>query len=122
MIESARKHGPFDFRCPTARKIAAPAWDGPSDLGGKRGLEWCDFLARFFGNRQRHDFEALARYEAYRKVLAGSTQTGRGLASPVSAGRAGRVTAGGTTVRTPSPALAGWESEGGSFEHDPGRP
>jgi hypothetical protein len=33
---------------------------------GAERLDWSVFLARFFPNRSRHDFEALAAYEAYR--------------------------------------------------------
>jgi hypothetical protein len=68
MIDSGRKHGPFDFRYPVRRKLAAPIWElQPKD--GPERLEWSVFVARFFPNRRRHDSEALAAYEAYRNAL-----------------------------------------------------
>jgi hypothetical protein len=36
-------------------------------------LDWSAFLARFFPNRRRHDFEALAAYESYRHALEQAT-------------------------------------------------
>ncbi|MGH3085262.1 MAG: hypothetical protein ACRDNP_14655 [Gaiellaceae bacterium] len=66
MVESGRKHGPFDIRFPVRRKIATPVWELQPDRDGPGRLEWSTFLARFFPNRRRHDFEALAAYEAYK--------------------------------------------------------
>jgi hypothetical protein len=68
MIDSGRKHGPFDFRYPVRRKLAAPIWELQPQDGPER-LEWSVFVARFFPNRRRHDSEALAAYEAYRNAL-----------------------------------------------------
>jgi hypothetical protein len=96
-------------------------------------LGWYGFLARFFPNAHRHDFEALAAYEAHRKALAapttprdvpkpqafpGSRRPSRRAANPRPP--AGRVGAPRTSApgRTPSSAVANWESEGGSYEHN----
>jgi hypothetical protein len=57
------------------------------------GLDWSAFLARSFPGRHRHDFEALAAYEAYRNAVDASRQV-RGVA--------------------PSSAELAWESEGGA--------
>jgi hypothetical protein len=64
MVETGRKHGPFDFRYPAPPKIATPLWELRRDGDGPGRLEWAVFLARFFPNRRRHDFEALAAFEA----------------------------------------------------------
>jgi hypothetical protein len=32
------------------------------------GIQWTEFLARFFSGRHRHDIEALAAYGAYRRA------------------------------------------------------
>jgi hypothetical protein len=69
MIETARKHGPFDRRYPVRPKLAT-SWEPRADA---KRLEWSAFLARFFPNRRRHDFEALAAYEARVPVAAGSS-------------------------------------------------
>jgi hypothetical protein len=137
MVESGRKHGPFDFRYPVRRKIAKSVWELRRDRDGPRRLEWPVFLERFFPSGRRHDFEALAAYEAYRNALdraalpRGSPPRrpafGRGgrakrgvVSSPP---RAKRVLAASRTVVapskvSPSPALADWEWEGGSVERD----
>jgi len=61
-IEHSRKHGPFDGRYPPIRHKPAPLslWR----LGEER-LDWQAFLARFFPDSRRHDFDALAAYESY---------------------------------------------------------
>ena len=69
MVESARKHGPFDLRYPARRKIAASGWELRPGRDGPGRLEWSGFVARCFRNRRRHDFEALASFEAYGSVL-----------------------------------------------------
>lgn len=66
MVESGRKHGPFDFRYPAAQKAATSVWDGGRHSDARDVLGWYVFADRFAPNRQRHDFEALGRYEAYR--------------------------------------------------------
>jgi len=101
MVESGRKHGPFDFRYPLRRRIASPVWELQRNRDGSGRLEWSIFLARFFAKRRRHDFEALAAYEGYRNALL----VARGAGGPV------------RTV-SPSPALVDWESEGGTVEPD----
>jgi hypothetical protein len=74
MLESARKHGPFDHRYHVRQKLPAPSWD--LRLNGDTGerIEWSAFLARFFPNRRRHDFAALAAYEAYMNSLEQETR------------------------------------------------
>jgi hypothetical protein len=69
MVEPARKHGPFDARYPLRPKLAATIWELQSDQDGVERLDWSAFLARFFPHHHRHDFEALAAYESYRKAL-----------------------------------------------------
>jgi hypothetical protein len=70
MLEWARKHGPFDDRYPARHKLPAPSRDLQLDGDGGERLEWSTFLTRFYPNRRRHDFAALAAYEAYRNTLA----------------------------------------------------
>ena len=137
MVESGRKHGPFDPRYPVRRKIATPVWELQLDRDGPGRLEWSVFLSRFFPNRRRHDFEALAAYEAYGNALdrAASPQGSsprrpafargrkaqrRVVSSPPSAKR--DLTASAAVVATSTaslpPALADWESEGGGWERE----
>lgn len=61
-IEHSRKHGPFDRRYPPIRHQPAPAslW-----RPGHERLDWQGFLARFFPDSSRHDFDVLAAYESY---------------------------------------------------------
>src|SRR5436309_15370929 len=73
MVESARKHGPFDYRGPVRQKLPAPSCDLRPDEDGAERLEWSEFLARCFPNRRRHDFAALAAYEAYRGTIEQGT-------------------------------------------------
>jgi hypothetical protein len=137
MVESGRKHGPFDPRYPVRRKIATPVWELQRDRDGPGRLEWSVFLARFFPNRRRHDFEALAAYEAYRNALdraalpqgssprratfaRGRKEERRVVSSPTGAERV--VTASAAVVAAStvslSPALADWEPEGGGWERE----
>jgi len=132
MVESGRKHGPFDFRYPVRRRIASPLWELQRDRDWPARLEWSVFLARFFPNRRRHDFEALAAYEAYRNAVdrAASPQPPRGargreaerrVVSSRSRGKRVLAASGAAAaVRAvfPSPAPADWESEGGGMERD----
>ena len=140
MVESGRKHGPFDARHPVRRKIAGPIWELQPDRDGPGRLEWSVFLARFFPNRRRHNLEALAAYEAYRNALdrAASPQasppqrpaSARGRkaerrvtsspprAKPAPAASRAVVAAG---TASSSPALADWEADGGSVERDSDR-
>lgn len=116
MIESGRRHGPFDLRYSIRRKTAAPAWELQPDWDCRGRLEWSLFEAGSYPNGRRHDFEALAAYEAYGNALdrAGSLR-------PASTSPAGHVLAAGARVAMravfPTPALSAWESEGGSVEH-----
>jgi hypothetical protein len=103
MVESARKHGPFDGE------------------GGER-LEWSAFLARFFPNRRRHDFAALAAYEAYRNALEqGALQQRPTTHRPLEGRRDARshnrpaaALARAPVSVAPSAAVLAWESEGGA--------
>jgi len=69
MVEPARRHGPFDTRYPVRPKPAATTWELHPDEDRLQRLDWSSFLARFFSNRRRHDFQALAAYESYRNAL-----------------------------------------------------
>jgi hypothetical protein len=86
MIEPARRHGPFDNRYPVRPKLTATAWElQPAEVGLGR-LDWSAFLARFFPDRRRYDFEALAAYESYRNALeqASAATRPRSRAAPLS--------------------------------------
>jgi hypothetical protein len=96
MVESARKHGPVDDRHPVGLKLPAPSWDLQPDVRGR--LEWSAFLRRFFPNRRRHDFAALAAYEAYRNTLGPATSVYGPRTIPSRSGSAG--------TRRPSRRLA----------------
>jgi hypothetical protein len=74
MVESARKHGPFDDRYPVRLRLPAPISDLRPDGNEGERLEWSEFLARFFPSRRRHDFVAVAAYEAYRDAGGASAE------------------------------------------------
>ena len=126
MIASGRRHGAFDMRYPARRKTAARAWELQRDRDRRTRLEWSVFVASSFPNRRRHDFQALAAYEAYGNALdrslparrsstresARDTRLERGGGSPPRARRA--AAEGPVQTASPSPALLVWESEGGS--------
>jgi hypothetical protein len=123
MFESARKHGPFDERYPARQKLPAPRWDLRLDGEGEERLEWSAFRGRFFPNRRRHDFEALAAYEAYRSTLAQRTQEQRPATHRALAGRrdgrsrnrpAAALARVPVSVAPSSAAVLAWESEGGA--------
>jgi hypothetical protein len=69
MVESSRKHGPFDSRYPARTKLAPPTWEPRPGKNEQERLDWSAFLAQFFPDHRRHDHEALAGYEAYRNRL-----------------------------------------------------
>ena len=121
MVEPARRHGPFDSRYPARPKLAATAWELQPDEVGLGRLDWSAFLARFFPNRRRHDFEALAAYASYRNALEQASAAAGPLAAPVSAGR-GAVEAGERVGDASlSAAVLVWEWEGGAVrERVPG--
>lgn len=81
MVEPARRHGPFDTRYPVRPKLAATAWELQTDEVGLARLDWSAFLARFFPNRRRHDFEALAAYASYRNALEQASRPAAPVAS-----------------------------------------
>ena len=69
MIESARKHGPFDSRYPRkhSRLTFVPASSRRAtseEVADRR--DWQAFSTRFFAGHDRHDLEVLEAYEAYR--------------------------------------------------------
>ena len=90
MFESVQRHGPFDERYPARQKP-------PSPTSGER-LEWAAFLERFFPNRRRHDFAALAAYDAYRS----DPDPRPAMASSL------------TPIAASTVAVSSWESEGGA--------
>lgn len=115
MIASGRRHGAFDMRYPIRRKTAARAWELQRDRDRRGRLEWSAFVASSFPNRRRHDFQALAAYEAYGNALdraATETEIDRGGGPPA---RARRAPAGFLQTASRAPALLVWESEGGSL-------
>lgn len=130
MFESARKHGPFDDRYPARHKLPAPSRDLRLDGDGGERLEWSTFLMRFYPNRRRHDFAALAAYEAYRNTLAQETpqqrppthralprrRDGRSRNRPAAALARAPV-----SVAPSSAAVLAWESEGGASAEPPAR-
>src|SRR5215210_5697430 len=133
MVELGYKHGPFDFRYRVPQKLATPVWELRPDRDGPGSLGWSAFLARFFPTRRRHDFEVLAAYEGYRNALdRAASREGRPTRLPalatggnaevvVNSALADRIIATSGAVEaastvSPSPALADWESEGGSLE------
>ena len=122
MFESARKHGPFDERYPARQKLPAPRLD--LRLGGEEEkLEWSRFRARFFPNRRRHDFAALAAYEAYRNTLEQRTREQRptthralpGRRDGESRSRPAAVAHAPESAAPSSAAVLDWESEGGAL-------
>jgi hypothetical protein len=131
MIEPPRKHGPFDFRYPVPRKLRAPVWDLQPGEEGDEQLDWSSFLARFFPDRRRHDFEALAWYAAYRKRIEQGPSDQRSATRPPLARRSADFAPGirGTPigyaglallqtrvrVAASSSAVLAWESEGGAM-------
>jgi len=129
MVESARKHGPFDGRYPTRPKLPAPSWDLRLDGDGGEKLGWSAFLARFFPNRCRHDFAAVTAYEAYRRALEQGTPhqrptTHRALPGPRDGGSRSRPAAAVASTRVPvavpaAAAVLTWESEGGASAERP---
>ena len=116
MIESGRRHGPFDVRYPTRQKTDARASELQGDRTRPGRLEWSVFVAGSFPNRRRHDFQACAAYEAYGNALARAASPRR--SSTPRSRRALAAAGAGVAVRTvsQSPALSAWESEGGSVE------
>jgi hypothetical protein len=123
MFESARKHGPFDERYPARQKLPAPRWHLGVDGEGEERLEWSAFLARFFPNRRRHEFAAVAAYEAYKNTLEQGApqqrptmhQALRGRRDGGSRSRPTAAVAGARVpVAAPSAAVLAWESEGGA--------
>jgi hypothetical protein len=120
MFESARKHGPFDERYPARQKLPAPRWDLRLAGEGEERLEWSAFLARFFANRRRHDFAALAAYEAYRNTLDQRTAQPRTTARrPPRSRPAAAVACARVRVAPSSAAVLAWESEGGASAERP---
>ena len=113
MVEASRRHGPFDLRYPVRPKIAATAWEPQPDEGGMGRLGWSPFVARFFPNSHRHDFDALAAYESYRNAL---DQASLVAGSRPEYMREGAAVASEPAGVAPLPAaLLAWEWEGGAL-------
>jgi hypothetical protein len=117
-IEHSRKHGPFDRRYPPIPHKPAPAslWR----LGEER-LDWQGFLARFFPDSGRHDFDALAAYESYRNDVEGRPVDGSPALAPGSASGAAHAAQSEPRQRNddeqepPStPDTERWEGDGGA--------
>jgi hypothetical protein len=108
MVESSRRHGPFDIRYPLRLKLAAITWELQPDEDRLERLDWSAFLARFFPNRRRHDFEALAAYESYRNALEQASAAAGTVTGPA---YTGRRTAEASEL---SAAVLVWEWEGGT--------
>jgi hypothetical protein len=122
-IEHSRKHGPFDRRYPLIRHKPAPAslWR----LGEER-VDWQGFVARFFPDSRRHDFDALAAYESYRNDA--DRRPADGFLAPGSPTRARNAEPLDTAQRSDNkgepPATADterWEGEGGASAARPER-
>jgi hypothetical protein len=101
MVESSRRHGPFDTRYQARTKLAAAVWVLQSEDASER-LDWPAFLARFFPTSRRHDFDALAGYESYRNALEHASAAAGTVAGPAS---------GDTPL---AEAEQSWEREGGA--------
>jgi hypothetical protein len=131
MVESSRRHGAFDPRYPPRPKFAPPSLGIQPDRDESERLDWSAFLARFFPNRRRHDFRALAAYEAYGNTLeqvplqhrSGTRRIAPDRRSDASRPhgarrqRHARPAAGKTSEPVSvaaSPATLTWESEGGA--------
>jgi hypothetical protein len=117
-IEHSRKHGSFDRRYPPIRHTPAAAslWR----LGRQR-LDWRAFLARFFPDSRRHDYDALAAYESYRIDSEGRPADGSPLPALGSASSAAEPVRSDTTQRgedrhePPAPGdTERWEGDGGA--------
>jgi hypothetical protein len=61
MFEPSRKHGAFDHRHPVSVKLELPAY-----VGSAKQLDAAAFYAQYFAGARRHDFAALAGYQAHR--------------------------------------------------------
>ena len=59
-----RMHGVTDV--PSLENGAGPPRSAPQ---ADEGLDWLGFLARFYPDARRHDYESLAAYLNYRKHL-----------------------------------------------------
>jgi len=87
---------------------------------GEERLDWQAFLARFFPNSRRHDFDALAAYESYLNDVDASTGPG----SEPGAVPARSDTTRRSEVQEEPPTTADidrWEGEGGASARRPGR-
>lgn len=115
MVEPARRHGPFDSRYPVRLKQAAATWELQPDEVGSERLDWSAFLARFFPNRRRHDFEQLAAYESYRNALDETPTTAGPMTGPEHARWGAAEASERIPVASLSAAVLAWEWEGGAL-------
>jgi hypothetical protein len=137
MVDPSRKHGQFDSRYAEPRRLATPDWELLPAQRREGRVLWSVFLERFFSSRRRHDFEALAWYEAYRNAfdralperlsapghaaLGSHAERRRAVPAAPPAGRAVAAAAarrGAADGLAPSSALLDWESEGGNARQD----
>jgi hypothetical protein len=107
MIESSRKHGPFDSRYPRRHSrltfLPASSRRATSEEVADR-LDWQAFSTRFFAGHDHHDLQVLEAYEAYRDGSRAFEFYRDGSAAYEARRReAGLVSA----------ALHAWEDEGG---------
>jgi hypothetical protein len=107
MVESSRRHGPFDTRYPLRPRLAAITWELQPGEERLERLDWSAFLARFYPNRRRHDLEALAAYQSYRNALEQASAAADTLTRPAS-------TPGTAAASELSAAVLVWEWEGGT--------
>ena len=107
MVESGRKHGPFDSPGSRGTEVGHLGLGGPRHGDGGDVLGWYAFSDRFVPNPQRHDLEALGRYEAYRgDVLGWYAFSDRFVPNP---------------QRHDLEALGRYEAYRNATAHDPGR-
>jgi hypothetical protein len=115
MIESSRKHGPFDARFPRRHSrltfLPASSRRATSEEVAAR-LDWQAFSTRFFAGHHRHDLRVLEAYEAYRSGSQAFELYRNGSAAYETHRR---------EVAVESAALQEWEGEGGA-PREPGAP
>jgi hypothetical protein len=113
MIESSRKHGRFDSRYPhTPSRLTLVKGSAQQATGaeGADRLDWYAFSTGFYPGRQRHDFQVLEAYDAYRNASQAFELHGNGS----QAYETHRREAERSKAARGSAALEAWEGEGGA--------
>jgi hypothetical protein len=112
MIESSRKHGPFDSRYPRKhpRLTFAPTSARRANQEAQNRLNWHAFSTRFCPGHDRHDLHVLEAYEAYRDGSQAYELYNNGL----QAYETHRREAERSQAALVSAALEVWEGEGGA--------